>query len=87
MFTLELCKTKDAYKAVLPQHKCLDLAVIAKDETVLLEGGIVLVVTIDGVEVTCHEYGELMIKTGDEALARRIAHHLEAYVHERRSPA
>ena len=90
MFSLELCKSKAAYKATLGTPYRLDIDRVKASEPIILDGGLVIIVRINGIDTVIHEYGELMIKTGDETLAHAIAHHMEAYVHERnerRAPA
>lgn len=86
MFTLELCKTKDAYKATLSQHQQLNIRAITKAEHVLLDGGIMVVIRVKQIEVICQQYGELMIKTPSLAEAKHIAKHMENYI-ERRTTA
>lgn len=73
-FNLEKCKTKAAYSAKLQQKGKLDLAKIKAHFDVILETPILLVITVDGIEIIVHNYGELLFKNCDNVeLMRAIA--------------
>ncbi|OGI66355.1 hypothetical protein A2642_01415 [Candidatus Nomurabacteria bacterium RIFCSPHIGHO2_01_FULL_39_10] len=73
-FTLGKCKTRAAYSAKLRKQGVLDLKKIARKFTVVLETPIVLVISISGIEVIVHQYGELVFKKcEDMELMERIA--------------
>ena len=73
-FTLGKCKTRAAYSAKLRKQGVLDLKRIARKFIVVLETPIVLVITVSGIEVIVHQYGELVFKKcEDMELMERIA--------------
>ncbi len=73
-FTLGKCKTRAAYSAKLRKQGTLDLKKIVRKCTVVLETPILLVVSVYGVEVIVHQYGELVFKKcEDMGLMERIA--------------
>jgi len=73
-FTVEKCKTKAAYSAKLKKQQKLDLKKIKDKFSVVLETPILLVVSVEGVEVIIHGYGELLFKRcQDVDLMRKIA--------------
>ncbi len=73
-FTVEKCKTKAAYSAKLKHQQKLDLGKIKKEFEVILETPILLVVTVEGIEIIVHGYGELLFKNcKDIGLMAKIA--------------
>ena len=73
-FTLGKCKTRAAYSAKLRKQGVLDLKRVAKKFIVVLETPIVLVISVSGVEVIVHQYGELVFKKcEDMELMERMA--------------
>ena len=78
-FTVEKCKTKAAYSAKLKKQQKLDLKKIKDKFSVVLETPILLVVSVEGVEVIIHGYGELLFKRcQDVDLMRKIAERIYA---------
>ena len=76
-YTLAKCKTKASYSAKLAQRGKLNLDAIKKQFTVKVDTPILLVISVDGVEVIVHGYGELLFKNSMdvellEKLAKRI---------------
>jgi len=76
-YTLAKCKTKASYSAKLAQKGKLNLDAIKKQFTVKVDTPILLVISVDGVEVIVHGYGELLFKNSMdvellEKLAKRI---------------
>ncbi|MDP3733819.1 MAG: hypothetical protein Q8R37_01195 [Nanoarchaeota archaeon] len=65
-YIVEKCKTKAAYSARLQQKGKLNLAQIKEKFDVILETPILLVITVDGIEIIVHNYGELLFKEGDD---------------------
>ena len=73
-FTIEKCKTKAAYSAILKKQQRLNLQKIKSKFTVVLETPVLLVVAVEGVEVIVHGYGELLFKNcQDMELMKKIA--------------
>ncbi|HLD79907.1 MAG TPA: hypothetical protein VJA18_05075 [Candidatus Nanoarchaeia archaeon] len=73
-FTVEKCKTKTAYSAKLKKQQKLDLQKIKQKFSVVLETPILLVVSVEGVEIIVHGYGELLFKKCDDLdLMEKIA--------------
>ena len=66
LYTLERCKTKAAYSAKLKKYSRLDLSLIKKEFPVVMETKILLVLSIQGVEIICHGFGELLFKNCDD---------------------
>ena len=76
-YTLAKCKTKASYSAKLAQRGKLNLDAIKKQFTVKVDTPILLVISVDGVEVIVHGYGELLFKNSTdvellEKLAKKI---------------
>ena len=73
-YTLAKCKTKASYSAKLAQKGKLNLDAIKKKFTVTVDTPILLVITVEGVEVIVHGYGELLFKnSSDVALLEQLA--------------
>ncbi|MBU1111252.1 MAG: hypothetical protein ABIG93_05625 [archaeon] len=73
-FILSKCKTKAAYSAKLKKPGKLNLNKIKKKFEVVMDTEIVLVLKVDGVELICHAYGELLFKNCDDlTLMEKIA--------------
>ncbi|HLC90803.1 MAG TPA: hypothetical protein VJI15_03465 [Candidatus Nanoarchaeia archaeon] len=76
-YTLAKCKTKASYSAKLVQKGKLNLDAIKKQFTVKVDTPILLVISVDGIEVIVHGYGELLFKNSTdvellEKLAKKI---------------
>ncbi len=63
LFILSKCKTKVAYSARLKsqQHK-LDLKKLCREFEVVMETPVVIVLKIQGIELTAHNFGELLFR-------------------------
>ncbi len=73
-FTLGKCKTRAAYSAKLRKQGVLDLKRVARKFTVVLETPVVLVISVSGIEIIVHQYGELVFKKcEDMALMEKVA--------------
>lgn len=73
-FTIEKCKTKAAYSSKLKHQQKLDLTKIKDQFKIILETPILLVVTVEGIEIIVHRYGELLFKNcNDINLMEKIA--------------
>ncbi len=73
-FTIEKCKTKAAYSAKLKRQQKLDLGKIKDKFPVILETPVLLVITVEGIEIIVHGYGELLFKNcADVDLMESIA--------------
>jgi len=73
-FILGKCKTKAAYSAKLKKPGKLNLNKIKKEFEVVMDTEIVLVLKVEGVELICHAYGELLFKNSDDMdLMEKIA--------------
>jgi hypothetical protein len=78
-FTVQKCKTRAGYSAKLVKQGQLDLAVLRKKFDVVMDTPVLLVLSIDGIEVIVHGYGELLFKKCDDvALAEKIAEKIYA---------
>lgn len=66
LFILSKCKTKVAYSTRLKyQQYQLDLKLLAKKFEVVIETPVVLVIKVGGVELTAHNFGELLFRNCD----------------------
>ena len=66
-FSLAKCKTKAAYSTRLKFQKYrLDLKKLAKEFKIVIETPVVIVLKIDDVELTVHNYGELLFRNCDD---------------------
>lgn len=65
-FILSKCKSKAAFSARLKSPKKLNLESIRKNFEVVMDTKILLVLRIDGVELVCHGFGELLFKNCDD---------------------
>lgn len=73
-FTLAKCKTRAAYSAKLRKQGVLDLKKIARKFTVVLETPVVLVISVSGIEIIVHQFGELVFKKcEDMELMEKVA--------------
>lgn len=73
-FILSKCKTKAAYSAKLKKPGKLNLEKIKKKFEVVMDTDILLVLKVEGVEIICHAYGELLFKNCDDVpLIEKIA--------------
>lgn len=66
LFTLGKCKTKATYSAKLKNPARLNLKRIAANFEIVLETPVLLVITVEGIEIIVHGYGELLFKTGED---------------------
>ncbi len=74
LYSLEKCKTKAAYSAKLKKTRKLDLAAIKRKFPVVMETKILLLLKIEGIEIICHGFGELLFKNcEDKEKMARIA--------------
>ena len=75
LFILSKCKTKAAYSTRLKhQHYKLDIKKLAKIFEVIIETPVVIVIKVDNIELTAHNYGELLFRnTTDMNLMQEIA--------------
>ena len=70
LFILSRCKTKVAYSTRLKfQQYKLDLKKLATTFQTIIETPVVIVLKIDGIELTAHNFGELLFR-GCEDLDR-----------------
>ena len=68
------CKTKAAYSAKLKRQQKLDLGKIKDKFPVILETPVLLVITVEGIEIVVRGYGELLFKNcADVDLMESIA--------------
>ena len=65
-FSFGKCKTKATYSARLEQKGSLDLSRIKQKFTATLETPILLVITVEDMEIVVHRYGELLFKKGSD---------------------
>ena len=65
-FILSKCKTKAAYSARLMTTTKLDLEKIKSEYKTIMETKILLVLNVEGIEIICHNYGELLFKNCDD---------------------
>lgn len=73
-FSFGKCKTKATYSAKLRQPGKLNLEKIKKRFTTLLETPILLVISVQGIEIVVHGYGELLFKKCEDMdLMEKIA--------------
>lgn len=73
-FSLGKCKTKATYSAKLHKQGKLNLDKIKKKFTVVLETPILVVISVAGIEVIVHGYGELLFKKCEDMdLMEKIA--------------
>ncbi|MAG60729.1 hypothetical protein CL619_02975 [archaeon] len=75
LFILSKCKTKAAYSTRLKfQQYKLDLKKLVKEFEVIMETPIVLVIKVDDIELTAHNFGELLFRGCDNLeLMQKIA--------------
>ena len=63
LFILSKCKTKAAYSSRLKdQHYKLDLKILAKEFDVIIETPVVIVIKVENIELTVHNFGELLFR-------------------------
>jgi len=73
-FILSKCKTKAAYSAKLKKQGKLNLDKIKEKFDVVMDTDILLVLKVEGVEIICHAYGELLFKNCDDvSLMEKVA--------------
>ncbi|OVE74679.1 hypothetical protein BVX95_01490, partial [archaeon D22] len=60
-FEIKECETKAMYRVKLKERKHLDMSKL-QDFEVVMDGGMIVIVSIDGHEVIVHDYGELIFK-------------------------
>lgn len=78
-FSIEKCKTKAAYSAKLKKQQSLNLQKIKQKFKIVLETPILLVVSVEGVEIIVHGYGELLFKNcQDTKLMKDVAEKIYA---------
>ncbi|MBI4451061.1 hypothetical protein HY642_03740 [Candidatus Woesearchaeota archaeon] len=78
-FTIKLCKDKAGLSARPAKQTLLNLPGITSSFTALMRGPLVSVITVDGIEIVAHRYGELIFKgLFDEAKARILAEQVYA---------
>ncbi|MBI4453889.1 hypothetical protein HY636_04570 [Candidatus Woesearchaeota archaeon] len=72
LFTITSCKTKQSCKAKLNKRQNLNLKNLKEKFNIVSDAGIALVLSVDGVEVVVHGYGELIfkIKTGKNKVSQ-----------------
>ena len=73
-FHVQKCKTRAGYSAKLVKQGKLDLAALRAKFDVVMDTPVLLVLSVDDIEVIVHGYGELLFKKCDDIeLARKIA--------------
>ncbi len=73
-FHVQKCKTRAGYSAKLVKQGKLDLSKLREKFDVVMDTPVLLVLSIDGIDVIVHGYGELLFKKCDDVkLAERIA--------------
>jgi hypothetical protein len=67
LFILSKCKTKAAYSTRLKgQHYKLDLKLLAKEFEVIIETPVVIVIKVNSIVLTAHNFGELLFRNTDD---------------------
>ena len=66
-FILSKCKTKAAFSTRLKKQQYkLDLKALIKEFEVVIETSVVVVIRVDGIELTAHNYGELLFRNCED---------------------
>ena len=73
-FSLERCKTRAAFSAKLLQKGRINLDKVKAQFSTLVDTPILLVISVNSIEIIVHRYGELLFKKSeDTAVLERIA--------------
>ena len=66
-FSFGKCKSRAGYSARLQQKGSIDLGKVRQKYMVLLDTPIVVVITVEEMEIVVHHHGELLFKKGTDA--------------------